>query len=57
MSRNKKKCVHANDPKRGPYPFKHSGELVDYKFKDEAARKRSLFRHSWYRRTIQENDQ
>ncbi len=44
----KKKCIHANQPKRGPYP-NPMRKRVDYKYSTEAAREKALMRHSWYR--------
>lgn len=48
----KKKCIHATQRKRGPYP-NPMRKRVDYKFKDEAAREKSLMRHPWYRKKKQ----
>jgi hypothetical protein len=45
----RKKCIHHNRPKRGPYP-NPMRERVDYRFKDDAAREKSLVRHPWYRK-------
>ena len=45
----RKKCIHAMQRKRGPYP-NAMRERVDYKFRDEAAREKSLLRHPWYRK-------
>ena len=44
----RKKCIHASQPKRGPYP-NPMRKRVDYKFKDDAAREKALMRHPWYR--------
>jgi hypothetical protein len=45
----RKKCTHHNESKRGPYP-NPMRPRVDFKFKDEAAREKSLMRHPWYRK-------
>jgi hypothetical protein len=47
----RKKCVHANKPKRGPYPMPMRPR-VDYRFKDDAAREKALLRHPWYRKKL-----
>lgn len=48
----RKKCIHATKPKRGPYPKATTRDFIDFKFKDDAAREKSLMRHSWYRKKI-----
>jgi hypothetical protein len=45
----RKKCIHHNKPKRGPYPMPMR-KRVDYQFKDDAAREKALMRHPWYRK-------
>lgn len=52
----RKKCIHTTKRKRGPYP-NPMRERVDYVFKGEADRKKSLMRHGWYRRQQQEVSQ
>jgi hypothetical protein len=49
MSAMRKKCIHANKPKRGPYPNPRAA-FVAFAFKDDADREKSLMRHPWYRR-------
>lgn len=44
----RKLCQGHGKPKRGPYP-NPMRERVDCGFMDEAAREKSLLRHSWYR--------
>lgn len=45
----KKKCIHHNKPKRGPYPNPRK-PFVGFNFKSEADREKSLLRHPWYRK-------
>jgi len=46
----RKKCIHAGQPKRGPYPNRPNKVFIEFKFKDEAAHEKSLMRHPWYRK-------
>lgn len=48
----KKKCIHATERKRGPYP-NPMRKRVGYTFKDDAAREKALIRHPWYRKKKQ----
>jgi hypothetical protein len=46
----RKKCVHHNKPKRGPYPNARRANAPGFQFKDDAAREKALMRHAWYRK-------
>lgn len=46
----RKKCIHHDKPKRGPYPNVRRAYAPDFQFKDDAAREKALMRHPWYRK-------
>lgn len=47
----RKKCIHAQARKRGPYP-KPMKERVDFEM-SPAAREKAQMRHRWYRKQKQ----